>query len=158
MGLTAQQFRDKLAERYGREPLGLPSECDGCGAPFSLQHGLDCLKGGLVKKGHDQLRDQCVALADLAWGGVNVEPLVKEQSGRMKKELRADFSVRGVWEDQRVAYFDNRISNADAPSRLDRNSSWKTTLNIAASEKKSKYSKACEDIRASFTPLACTTD
>ena len=91
-------------------------------------------------------------------GGVNVEPLVKEQTGRMKKELRADFSVRGVWEEQRVAYFDNRISNADAPSRLDRNSSWKTTLNSAASEKKNKYNKACEDIRASFTPLVCTTD
>ena len=125
--LTAQQFRDNLARRYGKEPLGLPSECDGCGAPFSLQHGLDCMKGGLVKKGHDQLSDQCVALADLAWGGVIMEPLVKEQTGRMREALRADFSVRGVWEEQRVAYFDNRISNADAPSRLERNTSWKTT-------------------------------
>mmetsp|Transcript_18461 Transcript_18461/g.23887 ORF Transcript_18461/g.23887 Transcript_18461/m.23887 type:complete len:329 (-) Transcript_18461:131-1117(-) len=156
--LTAEQFRDKLAERYGREPLSLPKECDGCGAPFSLQHGLDCMKGGLVKKGHDQLRDQCIALADLAWGGVIVEPLVKEQTGRLKEDLRADFSVRGVWDEQKVAYFDNRISNADAPSRLARNISWKTTLNAAAKEKKNKYKNACEDIRASFTPLVCTTD
>ena len=50
-----------------------------------------------IKKGHDQLRDQCVALSNLAWGGVHVEPLVKEATGRLKKELRADFSVRGGW-------------------------------------------------------------
>ena len=110
--LTAEQFRDKLAERYGREPLGLPKECDGCGANFSLQHGLDCMKGGLVKKGHDQLRDHWIALADLAWGGLTVEPLVKEQTGRLEEDLRADFSVRGVWEEQKVAFFDNRIANA----------------------------------------------
>ena len=55
---------------------------------------MDCKKGGLVKKGHDQLRDQCVALSNLAWGGVHVEPLGKEATGRLKKELRADFSVR----------------------------------------------------------------
>ena len=77
----------------------------------------------------------------------------------MRGALRADFSVRGVWEEQRVAYFDNRILNADAPSRLERNTSWKTTLNSAANEKRNnKYKVACEDIRASFTPLVCTTD
>ena len=75
------------------------------------------MMGGLVKKGDEQLRDQCVAQADLAWGGVTMKPLVKEQTGRMKEALRADFGVRSVWEEQRIAYFDNRISNADAPSR-----------------------------------------
>ena len=103
--LSAKQFRDRIAERYGKQPLSLPSQCDGCGADFSLQHGLDCPKGGLVKKGHDQLRDVCAALSDLAWGGVNVEPIVKEASGRVKNELRADFAVRGVWEQQKVVFF-----------------------------------------------------
>ena len=111
-----------------------------------------------MKKGHDQLRDQCIALSNLAWGGVQREPLVKEATGRVKKELRADFSVRGVWEEQRVAYFDNRILHADAPSRVQNNTSCKTALNSAANEKKRKYKNACEDIRASFTPLVCTTE
>jgi len=31
-------------------------------------------------------------------------------------------------------------------------------LNSTASENKNKYDKACEDIRASFTSLVCTTD
>ena len=34
-----------------------------------------------------------------------MEPLVKEQTGRLK-ELRADFSARGVWEEQKVMSFD----------------------------------------------------
>ena len=48
--MSATQFQDQLAIRYHHEPSGLPASCDGRGAPFSLQHGLDCAKGGLVKK------------------------------------------------------------------------------------------------------------
>ena len=63
-------------------PAGLPSTCDGCGAPFSLQHGLDCAKGGLVKRGHDDIRDNDARLADMAWGGVSVEPIMIPENDR----------------------------------------------------------------------------
>ena len=66
--MTATQFYDQLAIRYHHKPSGLPAVCDGCGKPFSLQHGLDCAKGGLVKKGHNDLRDSEARLAELAWG------------------------------------------------------------------------------------------
>ena len=103
--LSATQFRDQLAIRYGREPLGLPSACDGCGAPFSLQHSLDCKKGGLVKRGHDDLRDSDAQLADLAWGGACIEPvLVPDNDKRGRPSLRADWMARGVWEGSRVAF------------------------------------------------------
>ena len=156
--LSAQQFRDQLALRYGKTPLSLPADCDGCDSSFSLQHGLDCPKGGLIKKGHDNLRDECAQLAELAWGNVKIEPIIKEASGRNSEDFRADFCVRGVWEGERLAFFDNRILNADAPSRIQNNISFKSALKMAANEKRNKYKKLCEDIRSSITPLVCTTD
>ena len=115
--MSTTQFRDQLAIRYHRVPIGLPAQCDGCGAPFSLQHGLDCKKGGLVKRGHDDLRDSDAALANSAWGGVAIEPaLVPEDDRHGRPALRADWMARSVWESGRAAFFDNRIIDADAPS------------------------------------------
>ena len=49
--LVPIEFRDALALRYLRMTSGLPSWCDGCGESFTLQHGLDCPKGGLSSGG-----------------------------------------------------------------------------------------------------------
>ena len=38
-------------------PPGLPSWCDGCGESFTLQHGLDCPKSGLIIRRHNEIRD-----------------------------------------------------------------------------------------------------
>lgn len=157
--LSATQFRDQLAIRYRREPVSLPSSCDGCGAPFSLQHGLDCAKGGLIKRGHDGLRDNDAGLADLAWGGVSVEPILQADYERLDRPcLQADWMVRGVWEGNRVAFFDERIIDADAPSYLQANLTWEAISNRAAQAKKRKYQELAEELRASFTPLVCSTD
>ena len=103
--LSSTEFRDQLAIRYGRQPLALPAQCDGCGKPFSLQHGLDCPKGGLIKRGHNDLRDSDAKLADMAFGGVVVEPIMVPEGDRTgQPALRADWLARGVWEDNRVAF------------------------------------------------------
>ena len=39
------EFRDALHLRYCRTPSNLPTHCDGCGAQFSIAHGLECKKG-----------------------------------------------------------------------------------------------------------------
>ena len=117
--LTSTQFRDQLAIRYGHEPSHLPSLCDGCGASFTLQNALDCPKGGLIKRGHNDIGDHDAKLADLAWGGVTVEPvLVPADDRNSRPALQADWSARGVREGNRVALltFDNRIVAANAPS------------------------------------------
>ena len=97
--------------------------CDGFGASFSLEHALNCMKGGNIKLGHDQVRDdECVyLLCTMAYGaaGVKKEPFLRDASGNVRdKDLRADFMVHSVvWERQRVVvFFDNRILDADAPS------------------------------------------
>ena len=155
--MSATQFRDQLAIRYHCEPAGLPTTCDGCGAPFSLQHGLDCAKGGLVKRGHDDVRDNDARLADVAWGGVSVEPvMIPENDRKGRPQLRADWMARSVWESNRVAFFDNRIIDPDAPSYA--TLSWEAVANRAANEKKAKYRSAAEELRGTFTPLVCSTD
>ena len=133
--LSATQFRDQLAIRYGREPTGLQSACDGCGAPFSLQHSLTARRVGLSSTA----MMTCVTVMH-SW-----------------RILLGEVS-RGVWEGSRVAIFDNRIIDADAPSYLTVHLSWESLANRAATEKKNKYSAAAEELRGSFTPLVCSTD
>ena len=65
---------------------------------------------------------------------------------------------QGVWEGNRVAFFDNRIIDADAPGYVHSNLSWEAISSRAVSEKKKKYRHAAEDLRGSITPLVCSTD
>ena len=55
--LTAQEFCDALALRYWKALLSVPSNWDGCGFPFSLDHALICRKGGLIIQQHNEIRD-----------------------------------------------------------------------------------------------------
>ncbi|XP_065191920.1 uncharacterized protein LOC135823013 [Sycon ciliatum] len=91
---------------------------------------------------------------DIAFGGVTIEPiLIPEQDRNGRPMLQADWLARGVWEGNRVAFFDNRIVDADAPSYAKVNLSWNATANKAAATKKRKYKHAAEELRGSFTPL-----
>ena len=61
--------------------------CDGCGAPFSLQHGLNCAKGGLVKKGCNDLRDSNAQIADVASSGVTIEPILVPENDKRNRPI-----------------------------------------------------------------------
>ena len=58
--------------------LNVPSGCDGCGAPFSLDHTLVCRKGGLIIQRHNEVWDAVGDLAALVWGRVVSEPVVRD--------------------------------------------------------------------------------
>ena len=65
--LSAQEFQDGLALRYKKVLSPLPLSCDGCGASFSIEHTLDCKKGGLITQHHNEVRDAIGDLATHAW-------------------------------------------------------------------------------------------
>ena len=51
---------------------------DGCGAEFTLQHGMDCKKGGLVIQRHNEVRDCLGDITPEVWPSVIKEPIVRE--------------------------------------------------------------------------------
>ena len=122
--------------------MSLPSVCDGCGAPFSVEHALDCRFGGLVSRRHNEVRDAFGDLASLVWSPVVKEPVVHDGSAGTDT-LIADLCVRGVWEPQAEALFDIRVVDTDARSYCAR--SPRDVLGTAENEKKCKYLQACQD-------------
>ena len=68
----------------------------------------------------------------------------------------ADLCVRGVWKAQTKTLVDIRVIDTDAQSYCAR--SPKDVLGTTEGEKKRKYLQACQDRRATFTPLCMSVD
>ena len=66
--------------------------------------------------------------------------------------------VRSIWEGDKVVLFDELIIDADAPCSQQANLTWKAISNRAAQAKKEKHQGLAEELRASFTPLICSTE
>ena len=155
--LTADEFRDSMACRYGKSPKGLQAWCDGCGECFNMNHALNCKNGGLVYQRHNELRDEnCDLNKKAGFSQVISEPIVKEAGNNGLGELRGDWSVRGFWVPQRVAVFDTRIFNANAPSY--KTLALKAAFNLHRNEKKKLYSAEVNQRRGSFTPIIATCE
>ena len=77
--LSASEFCDSLHLRYALELPNLPCYCDGCGAPFSKEHALQCKTGGLVILCHNEVRDEWASLCAAAFtpSAVRNEPLIE---------------------------------------------------------------------------------
>ena len=152
--LAAIEFRDTLALRYLRMPPGLPCRYDGCGESFTLQHGLDCPKGGLIIRRHNEIRDCLGDMAALVWPQVIREPVVREDDPASGDPgLRLDLGVRGVWQPQVEALFDIHVIDTDTPSYR-----WRlpvSVLDSGAVEKKRVYRSAVEDRRGTLQLLFC---
>ena len=146
--------------RYNKPLLKLLGSCDGCGAAFSLDHDLNCAKGGSVIRRHNEVRDALGQLAALAYPHVTVEPVVREPAAHNPTDtgLVCDLAaaVRGLWSSQTEALIDCRIVNTDAQSYDHR--SVKAVLESTAAAKKTKHRQACNDRRADFSPFVCSSD
>ena len=144
------QFRDGLAIRYLRDPPSLPPKC---GTALTLQHALDCKKGGLIIQRHNEIRDCIGDIASQVWTHVIKEPVVREADVKNADGgLRLDLGIRGVWQPQVEALFDVKVVDTDAPSHRTR--SPEAILESGAKEKKRVYEQAV----GNFTPIVLSVD
>eukprot|EP00804_Cyclotella_cryptica_P021415 CCRYP_019556-RB/>CCRYP_019556-RB protein AED:0.57 eAED:0.40 QI:0/-1/0/1/-1/0/1/0/71 len=63
-------------------PRGLPRKCDGCGAGFTVEHGLNCKKGGQVSLRHNDVRDEWAHICGLVASPreqAHVSPLIESR-------------------------------------------------------------------------------
>ena len=111
----------------------MPMLCDGCENPSSVQHALDCRKGGLVIKRHNEIRDILGDICLLVTNNVVKEPIVRDASDT-ESGLIADLGIRGLWEPQVDALVDIRVVDTDARSYS--NKSVQAVLSSAEQEKK----------------------
>ena len=150
--MSTIEFRNALALRYLWTPPGLPSWFDGYGESFTLQHGLDCPKGGLIIRRHNEIRNYLGDMAALVWPQVIREPVgLEDDPASDDPGLHLGLGIRGVWQPQVEALFDIRVIDTDAPSY--RRRSPVSILDSGAVEKKRVYCSAVEDRRGDFTPF-----
>ena len=171
--LTAEEWRDNARIRYGYRPVDLCSHCDGCGAGFTVEHGLSCKKGGLVGIRHDDVRDEAGGLAAMALtqSKVSYEPTIFYGRGllagqelqttidakkRRVDEARGDVKIHGLWDKGSDCILDIRVTDTDAKSYIPYTS--RKVLERAAKEKKDKYLAPCLERRRSFVPLIYSVD
>ena len=174
--LSPEEFRDGINFRYGFEPPGLPTQCDGCGKGGGLRHALGCKLGGLVPSRHSEARDELALLASQALSptAVRDEPRIpntrlQEAEGEGTDEVitskktqngpsleRGDIAIRGFWRPQVTCYIDVRVTDVDASSYVSRPVS--KVLAGQEKDKKNKYLRSCLDSRCHFTPFVCSVD
>ena len=156
--MTKQQFWDHLRMRYGWQIERLPTNCE-CGAPFDIEHALNCKKGGFVSLRHNHLRNITANLLDEICKDVKIEPMLQPITGEhlssktnANDEARLDVSARGFWEAHQMAFFDIRVFNPTAKRYAKQN--LQRAYETNEREKKRSYNERIMQIEhGTFTPL-----
>ena len=164
--LSQEEFTDSVRLRFGLQPLALPAKCDGCHQAFSVEHAMQCKKGGLITLRHNDISSTWRDLNICAFpqSAVADEPLIlKGQAngcngtGRdVQPDIRGDVSVHGFWRRGTTAIFDIRVTDTESPTY--RSMEPGKVLEKHEKEKKGKYLDACLARRRHFTPLVFSVD
>ena len=168
--LSKVEWFDNVRIRVGLPPNNLSPICSGCGTQFTVDHAMQCKKGGLVTLRHNDQRSTLHLLCAQAHKPSEVfdEPLIhpgRDSAGNVLPttpeggalpDCRGDLAVHGFWEHGTTAIFDIRITDLDAPYQ--RSISAKKCLARHETEKKKKYLDACLGNCRTFTPLVYSID
>ncbi len=161
--LNKCEFRDAVMLRYGWTIPEMPKFC-ACGKPNTVEHALDCKRGGYVHMRHNAIRDtEAKILREMATD-VRIEPPLQPvvNSSHLKPGTnvadgaRLDVSARGVFSGLEQTFFDVRVTNPNSPSNKD-----KKLNELYAKHEKEKMSKYNDRVlqveKSSFVPLVFTT-
>ena len=157
--LDKQSFRDAIFTRYGIALKRLPSHCV-CGEPFSVEHALNCKKGGFISWRHNDVRKITADLLREVCIDVEEEPLLLEITGevfrsktaKVEKDARLDISARGFWMRGQKVFCDVRVFNP--LTKCHRTKTLAKVHELNEKEKKVKYAARVVDVEnGSFTPL-----
>ena len=160
--LNKQIFWDTIYLRYGIPLPRLPATCV-CDAKYSIEHALNCKKGGFVTIRHNNVRDFTAHVLSEVCNDVAVEPLLTPLSGEKFKHktaikednARLDTSARGFWIKGNKAYTDIKVFNPLA--QMYSNLTLKAAHNMNEKGKKRNYEERILNVEhGSFTPLIFT--
>ena len=157
-------FRDALCLRYGWRPSHLPSSCV-CGAKFTIQHALNCPRGGFPSIRHNEIRDITADLLSEVCHNVGTEPCLQPVTGEhlfyksanCEDGARLDVVAESFWgRDRQRAFFDVRIFNPFAQSL--HNTSLSQCYRQNELQKKRAYDQRVRELEhGSFSPLVFST-
>ena len=159
--LNKREFRDAMCLRYNRDLKGLPSNCP-CRQTFDVNHAMNCKKGGFVIIRHNDIRDFEANLLSKVCHDVETEPALQPitrehlpASTIQGDDARLDVRARGFGRKGQNAFFDVRVTNANAKSQSKIN--LQTVLKKHEREKKRSYNERVMNVeQGTFTPLIFT--
>ena len=157
-------FRDALCLQYGWCPPHLPSQCV-CGAKFTVEHSLNCPRGGFPSIRHNEIRDVTADLLSEVCHNVGIEPSLQPVTGEnlsyrsanREDGARLDVVAESFWgRNRQRAFFDVRVFNPFAQSL--RNTPLPQCYRQNELQKKRAYDQRVREIeRGSFSALVFST-
>ena len=157
--MDKESFRVALYTRYGIPLKRMPSHCP-CGCHYSVEHALNCKKGGFISNRHNEIRRITADLLKEVCIDVEEEPLLQEITGevfkartaKVEKDARLDISARGFWMRGQKVFCDVRVFNP--LTKCHRSKPLSKVHDQNEKEKKVKYAARITEVEhGSFTPL-----
>ena len=108
---------DAVYIRYGWTLPDMPTDCV-CGAPFGVQHALDCALGGYRTIQHNEVRNVMTKMMkEAGHSAVEIEPRLQPLTGEhfdyksanIESDARSDVKCTGFWRPMRTAWFDVKV-------------------------------------------------
>ena len=157
--LNKGEFRDSLRIRYGKDLARLPESC-ACGSKMTINHALNCPRGGYVIIRHNAVRDFLAEQLSGVCSDVQVEPPLQPLDGESfsrrtaltGEQARPDIRARGFYRAGQQAFFDVKMLNPNSDSYV-KIPTTKVYQN-AEQAKKSLYNERIIEVeQGTFAPL-----